>query len=141
MKFEDRIQQTAKRMAAEQNAHLHVPANPLKNDKTYWGWIATPAAAVIGIVFGLSLQHSTEETTSPVLAQAVDTVFVPKVHHDTLWQTRVEEKERVVEKVIWRDREPSVAQTSSQPTQAIQDDNVCTSVSCDGINYGILASN
>ena len=139
MTFEDRIHQSAKRISARQNAKLHVPANPRKSGTTYWGWVATPAAAVVGIAFGLSFQHrimmhGTDETATREIAtqQVHDTVYVPDVRHDTLWLTRVEEKVRLVE----REAPANTVATTTAPS-----DDVCTSVSCDGINYAILASN
>lgn len=145
MTFEDRIHQSAKRISARQNAKLHVPANPRKTSTTYWGWIATPAAAVVGIALGLSFQHrimmpGTDETaTSEIAGQPVhDTVYVPDVRHDTLWLTRVEEKVRLVEREAPAN---TAVPTASTPKTSIPGDDVCTSVSCDGINYAILASN
>lgn len=139
MTFEDRIHQSARRTSAQQNARLHVPANPRKSGTTYWGWVATPAAAVVGIALGLSFQHhimmpGTDETATREIAtqQVHDTVYVPDVRHDTLWLTRVEEKVRYVE----REAPANTVATTTAPS-----DDVCTSVSCDGINYAILASN
>jgi len=138
MTFEDRIHQSARRTSAQQNARLHVPANPRKISTTYWGWVATPAAAVVGIALGLSFQHHTVTETgntakSEIAGQPVhDTVYVPDVRHDTLWLTRVEEKVRYVE----REAPANTVATTTAPS-----DDVCTSVSCDGINYAILASN
>lgn len=145
MTFEDRIHQSAKRISARQNARLHVPANPRKISTTYWGWVATPAAAVVGIALGLSFQHrimmpGTDETATREIAtqQVHDTVYVPDVRHDTLWLTRVEEKVRLVEREAPAN---TAVPTASTPKTSIPGDDVCTSVSCDGINYAILASN
>ena len=138
MTFKDRIHQSAKRISARQNARLHVPANPCKSGTTYWGWVATPAAAVVGIALGLSLQHHTVTETvntaiSEIAGQPVhDTVYVTDVRHDTLWLTRIKEKVRYVE----REAPANTVATTTAPS-----DDVCTSVSCDGINYAILASN
>lgn len=138
MTFEDRIHQSARRTSAQQNAGLHVPANPRKTSTTYWGWIATPAAAVVGIALGLSLQHHTVTETgntaiSEIAGQPVhDTVYVTDVRHDTLWLTRIKEKVRYVE----REAPANTVATTTAPS-----DDICSSVSCDGINYAILASN
>lgn len=138
MTFEDRIHQSARRTSAQQNARLHVPANPRKSGTAYWGWVATPAAAVVGIALGLSLQHHTVTETvntaiSEIAGQPVhDTVYVTDVRHDTLWLTRIKEKVRYVE----REAPANTVATTTAPS-----DDVCTSVSCDGINYAILASN
>ena len=143
MTFEDRIHQSAKRISARQNVKLHVPDNPRKSGKAYWGWVATPAAAIVGIALGLSFQHrimmpGTDETATREIAtqQVHDTVYVPDVRHDTLWLTRVEEKVRLVEREA-----PATTTSASAQTTSIPGDDVCTSVSCDGINYAILASN
>ena len=146
MTFEDRIHQSAKRISARQNAKLRVPANPRKSGTTYWGWAATPAAAIVGIALGLSFQHriitsGTDETaTNAITAQPVhDTIYVTDVKHDTLWLTRVEEKVRLVELKTPSNNTAPIT-SASAPTPHTSDD-VCTSVSCDGINYAILASN
>ena len=55
MKFEDRLRDSAKRLMKEENSRLVVPKNPRGNSKLNWGWIATPAAAVVGVLFGMSL--------------------------------------------------------------------------------------
>lgn len=145
MTFEDRIHQSAKRISARQNAKLHVPDNPRKSGTAYWGWVATPAAAIVGIALGLSFQHrimmpGTDETATREIAtqQVHDTVYVPDVRHDTLWLTRVEEKVRLVEREAPAN---TAVPTASTPKTSIPGDDVCTSVSCDGINYAILASN
>ncbi len=139
MTFEDRIHQSAKRISARQNAKLHVPANPRKSGTAYWGWVATPAAAIVGIALGLSFQHriitsgTGETATKDIAGQPVhDTVYVTDVRHDTLWLTRIKEKVRYVE----REAPANTVATTTAPS-----DDVCTSVSCDGINYAILASN
>lgn len=150
MKTEDRIRQSAVRTSARQNAGLHVPANPRKHGGTYWGWIATPAAAFAGIVAGLSL-NTTALRQEMSVTQVCDTVFVHDVRYDTLWQTRVEEKERVVikepitAKTVQEDHEAVMAETrpknEAEPSVTSHDANICTSVSCDGIDYAMLASN
>lgn len=146
MKFEDRIHQSARRLSAKQNADLRVPANPRKSNATYWGWVATPAAAIVGIALGLSFQHriitsgTGETATTGIAVQPVhDTVYVPEVKHDTMWLTRVEEKVRLVELKTPSNNTAPIT-SASAPTPHTSDD-VCTSVSCDGINYAILASN
>ena len=99
----------------------------------------------MGIALGLSFQHrimmpGTDETATREIAtqQVHDTVYVPEVMHDTLWLTRVEEKVRLVEREAPAN---TAVPTASTPKTSIPGDDVCTSVSCDGINYAILASN
>ena len=53
--FEDKLQASAQRLASQEDRNLHVPQNPMQQKRAYWGWVATPAAAVVGLVFGMSL--------------------------------------------------------------------------------------
>ena len=46
--FEDKLTKSAQNLAFEDNKNLHVPTNPLGQKASYWGWVATPAAAVAG---------------------------------------------------------------------------------------------
>ena len=48
--FEDKLSESAQRLAYEDNKNLRVPQNPLGQKPSYWGWVASPAAAVAGIV-------------------------------------------------------------------------------------------
>ena len=57
IQFEERLSESAQRLAARDNKTLHVPANPLAQRRSYWGWVAAPAAAVAGIVLGLSMNY------------------------------------------------------------------------------------
>ena len=53
--FEDKLHTSAHRLMAQDNKRMHVPQNPLIQKKNYWGWVATPAAAVVGVIFGMSV--------------------------------------------------------------------------------------
>lgn len=122
---------------------------------TYWGWIATPAAAVVGVVFGLSIPGIINETEKGIhIAQTYDTIripqythdtiLVPNTTHDTVYLTKVEERERIV----WRDRpQQKMASTTDATTTSQQPSHLqpqmpmqCTSVACDGINYSMLVT-
>lgn len=91
MKFEDRLRDSAKRMMEEENGRLVVPKNPRGNNKLNWGWIATPAAAVAGILFGMSLpmMNDTPNNTGAV-AQLRDTIFLENDFIDTVFITKTE---------------------------------------------------
>lgn len=86
--FNDLIHNSARRIAKKQNASLHVPNNPLERH-TYWGWVATPAAALAGVVAGLSLSLMTSEGEQ-VMTQVTDTIFMDRNLLDTIYLTKVE---------------------------------------------------
>lgn len=133
--FEDKLHASAQRMASQENRHLHVPQNPLLQKKTYWGWVATPAAAVVGLVFGMSVHLFMNKEPDVRYAQQVDTIRIDKPVHDTLYLTQIVEKEKIIVK------QPSPSkQTDSTSVQEKENTPACTSVQCDGINYSILAS-
>ena len=133
--FEERLQASARRLKAKDNNRLHVPENPLKQRRTYWGWVATPAAAVAGLIFGLSVPTFLEKAPEIKYVHDTDTIHIVRPVHDTLYLTRVVEKEKYIVKNVANSdsTEPAPVQESDSP--------VCTSVECDGINYSILALN
>ena len=145
MKFEDRLRDSAKRLMKEENSRLVVPKNPRDNSKLNWGWIATPAAAVAGILFGMSLpmMNDTPNNTGAV-AQLRDTVYVESDIIDTVYITKtiekqkVVERQKIVEKVVWKDRvqEQKIAQTDI--LDSIDFESECTSIACDGIDYAFF---
>ena len=138
--FEEQLARSAQRISQEENKQLRVPQSPMAAGKrTYWGWVATPAAAVIGIVFGMTLPMLVGNVDQQVqLVQVHDTIRVPLHSQDTIFLTKVEERERIV----WRDREPAPAESIVQevPSAPEQSEALpqCTSVSCDGIDYSML---
>ena len=134
--FEDKLQASARRIAEQDNKKLHVPQNPLTQKKTYWGWMATPAAAVVGLVFGLSMHVMMDKEPDIRYVQQTDTLRMVRPVHDTLYLTQIVEKE----KIILREA-TDTDQTASAPEQEETDTSACTSIQCDGINYAILASN
>ena len=133
--FEDKLQASALRLAHQEDCKLHVPQNPMKQKRTYWGWVATPAAAVVGIVFGMSMHLFTGNHSDAILAQSTDTIRILQPIHDTLYLTQVVEKERIVNKYIPMPKVSEVDTKESAPRT-----EECTSIQCDGINYAILAS-
>ena len=146
MKFEDRLRDSAKRLMEEENSQLVVPKNPRGNSKLNWGWIATPAAAVVGILFGMSLpmMNNNQEDTGAV-AQLRDTIFLENDILDTVYITKtiekqkVVERQKIVEKVVWRDRvqeQKEIAQTDI--LDSIDFESECTSIACDGIDYAFF---
>ena len=133
--FEDKLQASAQRLVRQENCKLHVPQNPIQRKRAYWGWVATPAAAVVGIVFGMSMHLFTGNHPDASLAQSADTIRIVQPVHDTLYLTQVVEKERIVNKYIPM---PQVTlETTKEPAPQPKE---CTSIQCDGINYAILAS-
>ena len=141
MKFEDRLRDSAKRMMEEENSRLVVPKNPRGNSKLNWGWIATPAAAVVGILFGMSLPMTNPSSDGDtdrlgMTAQLRDTVFMNNDIIDTVYITKTIEKQKVVEKVVWKDRgqeQQTIAQTDI--VDSLDFESECTSLACDGIDY------
>jgi len=133
--FEDKLQASAQRLARQEDRNLHVPKNPMQQKRAYWGWVATPAAAVVGIVFGLSLHLFVGNPSDSSLAQLTDTIRIVQPVHDTLYLTQVVEKERVVNKYI-----PTPQVTQAVTKEPASQPEECTSIQCDGINYAILAS-
>ena len=144
MKFEDRLRDSAKRLMKEENSRLVVPKNPRGNSKLNWGWIATPAAAVVGILFGMSLPMTKNQENIGMMAQLRDTVYVESDLIDTVYITKtiekqkVVERQKIVEKVLWRDRvqEQKIAQTDI--LDSIDFESECTSIACDGIDYAFF---
>ena len=68
--FDDRLTKSAQNLAFEDNRRMHVPSNPLGKKASYWGWVATPAAAVVGIVLGMSLNSIVNEDSSVQFVQS-----------------------------------------------------------------------
>ena len=141
MRFEDRLRDSAKRLMEDENSRLVVPKNPRGNSKLNWGWIATPAAAVVGILFGMSLPMTTPSSDGDtdrlgMTAQLRDTVFMNNDIIDTVYITKTIEKQKVVEKVVWKDRgqeQQTIAQTDI--VDSLDFESECTSLACDGIDY------
>jgi len=65
--FEDQLTASARRLREAQDAKLHVTASPLSHRRQYWGWIATPAAAAVGLVIGLFVHRPAEQTNDYVV--------------------------------------------------------------------------
>lgn len=134
--FEDKLQASAQRLACQDDKILHVPSNPLLQKKSYWGWVATPAATVAGLIFGMSLHLYVGKVPDDSLAKFADTVCIFQPVHDTLYITQVVEKEKMVKVYTPAPQaaKPVVAEHSYQPEE-------CTSIMCDGIDYAALSSN
>ena len=139
MKFEDRLRDSAKRMMEEENSQLVVPKNPRGKSKLNWGWIATPAAAVAGILFGMSLPMTNSLENTSMMAQLRDTVYVGNETIDTVYITKTIEKQKIVKRVIWKDRvqeHKDIAQTAV--IDSLDFESECTSIACDGIDYAFF---
>ena len=125
---------------------MHVPQNPLTQKKTYWGWVATPAAAVAGLVLGLSMHLFVTSEPDDSLVQSTDTVRIFQPVHDTLYLTQIVEKERVIVRQGAEGKEQGAGSNEQEEAklhsaQVSEPEPACTSIQCDGINYAILASN
>ena len=139
MKFEDRLRDSAKRIMEEENCRLVVPKNPRGKNKLNWGWIATPAAAVAGILFGMSLPMTNNQENTGMMAQLRDTVYVGNETIDTVYITKTIEKQKIVKRVIWKDRvqeHKDIAQTAV--IDSLDFESECTSIACDGIDYAFF---
>lgn len=143
--FEDKLSGSARRLASEDNKNLRVPQNPLGQKPSYWGWVATPAAAVAGIVLGMSMNSIVDDGSDVQLVQTTDTVEVVRPVHDTLYLTQVVEKERIVERPVYIHKNADsiekiqVSEQAESMSSPQQDDSLpCTSIQCDGINYALL---
>ena len=139
MKFEDRLRDSAKRIMEEENCRLVVPKNPRGKNKLNWGWIATPAAAVAGILFGMSLPMTNSQENTSMMAQLRDTVYVGNETIDTVYITKTIEKQKIMKRVIWKDRvqeHKDIAQTDL--IDSLDFESECTSIACDGIDYAFF---
>ncbi|MBQ0021872.1 MAG: hypothetical protein KBT29_01395 [Prevotellaceae bacterium] len=138
--FEEQLTNSAQRIKHEDDKKFRVPQNPMTGKRTYWGWVATPAAAVIGIVFGMSLPMLVNDAEQQVqFVQVHDTIHVPHHTQDTIYLTKVEERERIV----WRDRKVKDVDkkvVDNKSDMATQNEPQCTSISCDGIDYAMFVS-
>jgi len=143
--FEDKLSESAQRLASEDNKNLRVPQNPLGQKPSYWGWVASPAAAVAGIVLGMSMNSIVGDGSDVQLVQTTDTVEVVQPVRDTLYLTQVVEKERIVERPVYIHKNADsiekiqVSEQAESMSSPQQDDSLpCTSIQCDGINYALL---
>ena len=143
--FEDKLSESAQRLAYEDNKNLRVPQNPLGQKPSYWGWVASPAAAVAGIVLGMSMNSIVGDGSAVQLVQTTDTVEVVRPVHDTLYLTKVVAKERIVERPVYIQKNADsiekiqVSEQAESMSSPQQDDSLpCTSIQCDGINYALL---
>ena len=73
--FESQLSASARRMRKQSESNLSVPETiviPQKHTR-YWGWIATPAAATVGLLIGLFIHRPAEPSnnyTAPVVVAA-----------------------------------------------------------------------
>ncbi len=134
IQFEDKLRESAQRLATRDNQRLHVPDSPLAQKRSYWGWAATPAAAVAGIVLGMSMNLFLAGEPEVRIVENTDTVCIERPVLDTIYVTQVVEKVKVVE---------ASRQTTERNKRASEEEDTaaCTSVQCDGINYAVLALN
>ena len=73
--FESQLSASARRIRKQSESNLSVPETiviPHKHTR-YWGWIATPAAAAVGLLIGLFIHRPAEPSnnyTVPVVVAA-----------------------------------------------------------------------
>lgn len=148
--FEDKLHESAQRLVAQDNRKMYVPQNPLSQKNTYWGWVATPAAAIAGLIFGLSVHTFMNIEPDVRYVQQTDTLRIVRPVHDTLYLTQIVEKEKIVVKQATNTNQTDTASSQEETTSSQEektslqeetDTPACTSIQCDGINYAILASN
>ena len=101
--------------------------------------------AVAGIVLGMSVNSIVDDGSTVQLVQTTDTVEVVQPVHDTLYLTQVVEKERIVERPVYIQKNAdsienfTISEQGEKPSSTLQDDSLpCTSIQCDGINYALL---
>ena len=73
--FEEQVSQAAIRLRNEENGRLCVPRNPRRGSGISWGWVATPVAAVVGLLWGVELGKMSDESSFRQVAQEIDTVI------------------------------------------------------------------
>ena len=61
--FEEQVSQAAARLRNEENSRLRVPRNPRRSGGISWGWVATPVAAVAGLLWGVELGRMSGESS------------------------------------------------------------------------------
>ena len=138
--FEGKIREAIRNSVAEQNRSLHVPQNPMRVHRSYWGWVATPVAAVIGIVFGMSFQLMTEDADD-TFADVIDTIRITEFQKDTVYLTKVEKENICKHDTIFVSMPAKDSLYRPNLTVPLEEEPQCTSIQCDGINYSLLVVN
>ena len=90
--FEEQVSQAAARLRNEENSRLRVPGNPRRSGGVSWGWVATPVAAVAGLLWGVELGRMSGESSLQQVSQVIDTVIRREVVRDTVYSVRPESK-------------------------------------------------
>ena len=91
-RFEEQVSQAAIRLRTEENGRLCVPRTPRRGSGISWGWVATPVAAVVGLLWGVELGKMSDESSFRQVAQEIDTVICHEVVRDTVYFVRPESK-------------------------------------------------
>ena len=89
---EEQVSQAAARLRNEENSRLRVPGNPRRSGGVSWGWVATPVAAVAGLLWGVELGRMSGESSLQQVSQVIDTVIRREVVRDTVYSVRPESK-------------------------------------------------
>lgn len=122
-RFEEQIKNAAKELRDMNHRNLKVTKNPLGKKKNSWGWIATPVAAVSGIIIGIFIQGM---TNIPIysLNSLHDTIFHEKTVYDTVYLYAQDEKDTTHQNLL-----PSAAE--GHKGKCILED---------GVDYSLLAT-
>ena len=65
--FEDQLTASARRLRKAQDDNLpidkspRVKSRPISSIRHYWGWVATPIAAAVGLLIGIFINQPAEE--------------------------------------------------------------------------------
>lgn len=69
--FESQVSRAAIRLRNKKNARLTLPPAPRRTRRLAWGWVATPAAAIVGLVIGIEIG---QQPAPPVSLSLQDTL-------------------------------------------------------------------
>lgn len=137
--FEKEIRQAARLLREETEARLRVPENPrIRRAAPHWGWYATPAAAVAGVVLGMSLTALTQRTEE-TLALVRDTIVRREVVRDTVFvEPQTQTRKAPVRDTLSPAPQPQQTKAVHEQSQEEPVRPVGQSVAEDGILYSLL---
>lgn len=129
--FEQQLSDSACRLRDANNYRLPAPRRPYR--RPAWGWLTTPAAAVVGVLVGTGLPHQTA-TLVPQVAEVrvTDTVVRERTVRDTIYLPAPAAP-----------RPPHTVPHGDVPASASADvadspDTSGCNVRCDGVDYSLL---
>lgn len=132
--FEQQLADSARRLRDADNYRL--PAPRRRPRCLAWGWLATPAAAVVGLLVGTGLPRTVSVPATPLAeARPADTVVKLRTVHDTVFLP-APPPSRPAAKTAAADitaADPVLPADTLRP-QAAEGCNVL----CDGVDYTLL---